>query len=229
MSIAAALLRPCLVDTSLLTNFLYSGHISLLRELVGQPLCITPSILDPSEIPFVSAGSITFTSEVFRPLSATKEKQERYKDILPHISSFARQEGALWTKVDLSSSELALALSFRDRAIWDSCPAGTRKRKRGLGAGEAEVVAVTVSRKWTALLDDQAAVDLLRGLWREAPILRTCALIVHAVISGLIDCKSAERLFNENICKDLLFNCINPDTGNTLRLKCDPPRCEWLP
>lgn len=227
MDIVDALRQPCLVDTSLLTNFLYSGNALLLNQLIGQPMQITPAILDIAEVDLIDSETATCASEVLRPLFASEEKQERYKKVRTHIMSFARAGETLWNGVALTKEEYALALSFRDKAIWDKCPAGNRKRKKGLGAGEAEVLAVAISRKWTILLDDQAAVDLLRCLAPDLTVLRTCALLVKAVERKLIDCRSAENLFNEQICGELLFNCKDPESGKYLKFRCDPPRCQW--
>ena len=227
MDIVDALRQPCLVDTSLLTNFLFSGNALLLNQLIGQPMQITPAILDAAEVELIDSDTATCASEVLRPLFASEEKQERYKKTRTHIMSFARSGGTMWTGVDLSAEEYGLALSFRDKVIWDKCPSGSRKRKKGLGAGEAEVIAVAISRKWTVLLDDQAAVDLLRCLAPDLPVLRTCALLVEAVQRKLIDCRSAEILFNDQICNELLFNCKDPGSGKLLRFRCDPPRCQW--
>lgn len=227
MDIIDALRQPCLVDTSLLTNFLFSGNALLLNQLLGQPMQITPAILDPAEVELIDSHTEACASEALHPLFASEEKQERYKNIKTHIMSFAKASGTMWNGVDLSPDEYALALSFRDKAIWNKCPSGTRKRKKGLGAGEAEVLAVAISRKWTVLLDDQAAVDLLRCLAPDLPVLRTCALLVESVHRKLIVCKSAEHLFNEQICNELLFNCKDPDSGKFLRFRCDPPRCQW--
>ncbi len=227
MEIVDALRRPCLVDTSLLTNFLYSGNALLLNQLIGQPMQITPAILDAAEVNLIDSDTTTCASEVLRPLFASEEKQERYKKTRTHIMSFARAGGTMWTGVDLSKDEYALAFSFREKAIWDKCPLVRKKRKKGLGAGEAEVLAVAISRKWTVLLDDQAAVDLLRCLAPDLPVLRTCALLVEAVQRKLIDCVSAENLFNDQICGELLFNCKDPESGKFLRFRCDPPRGQW--
>jgi predicted nucleic acid-binding protein len=79
-----------------------------------------------------------------------------------------------------------LASEFRSKSIWErirhSCPELTRagRKRLELGAGEAEVVAVAVKRRWTLLLNDQAAVNLVRCLYPEVPILPTCELLYYA-------------------------------------------------
>lgn len=227
LSLSDALQRPCVIDMSLLTNFLYSGNALLLRQVLSQPPHITPVILDPAEIQFIDSGTNSCSSEVLRPLFAAEDKQERYSNVRAQIMSFARAEGDMWLGAQLTGHEYALARTCLDKSIWDKCPTSARRRRKGLGAGEAEVVAVAISRGWTALLDDQAAVDLIRCLAPDVPVIRTCALIVHAVGQGLIDCPTAEKLFNQQICNDLLFHCRDPVTGRVLRFRCNPPRCDW--
>ncbi|MBS1992368.1 MAG: hypothetical protein JSS83_17715 [Cyanobacteria bacterium SZAS LIN-3] len=199
----------------------------MLKQLLGQPVQITPVILDPTEIEFIQETNSTCASEVLRPLFASAEKQGRYQNVRTQIMSFARAAEDMWVGVELSEAEYSLASTFREKTIWDQCPSTGRRRKKGLGAGEAEVLAVAISRRWTALLDDQAAVELMHCLAPNLPVVRTCALLTEAVNRNLIDCGSAEILFNKQICEELLFNCKNSATGKVLRLRCNPPRCVW--
>ena len=227
LPLSDALQRPCVIDMSLLTNFLYSGNALLLRQVLSQPPHITPVILDPAEIQFIDSSSSSCSSEVLRPLFAAEDKQERYSNVRTQIMDLARAEGNMWLGVELTEHEYALARTYLDKSIWDKCPTSARRRKKGLGVGEAEVVAVAISRGWTALLDDQAAVDLMRCLAPDVPVVRTCALLVESVGKGLIECPAAEELFNEQICNDLLFHCRDALTGRVLRFRCNPPRCNW--
>lgn len=43
-SLEEILARPCIGDTSLLCNFVYTGYADLLLQLVGEPLFLSPSI-----------------------------------------------------------------------------------------------------------------------------------------------------------------------------------------
>jgi hypothetical protein len=219
--------KPCIADTSLLTNFLYSGMASLLKQLIGNPIHISPVVLDPAEVEYIELPESEPSSEILRPLFVDASRERRYQNVRNHILSFARAHGDLWIGVDLTDDEMVLAQSYRERSVWQGCPAATRRRKKGLGAGESEVLAVAITRGWTPLIDDQAAVDLLTALAPELKALRTCRLLVHSVDRSLIDCPSAERLFNECICGELHFNCRNATTGQYLRFRCNPARCDW--
>jgi predicted nucleic acid-binding protein len=82
-----------------------------------------------------------------------------------------------------TTSELALASSFRDRKIRvkerQECPNVPDRIE--LDAGEAEAAAVAVSRGFRFLVDDKAAVQLVRCLYPDVPVLRTCGLLAHVV------------------------------------------------
>ena len=225
MQISEALAKPCVIDTSLLSNFLYSGNALILSQLLNTRMNITPVVLDPAEISALDLPNSKPTSEVLRPLFSDPEKRERYAPVQVHILNFARAVDDLWAGIVLTDTEVILASSFRERSIWNSCI--TTKRKRGLGPGEAEVLAVAITRDWTALIDDQAAVELLKCLSPDTVILRTCGLLVHAVEKNLLNCAAAEDLFNVQICGALMFNSRNSTTGQHIRLRCNPTRCAW--
>lgn len=130
----------------------------------------------------------------------------------------------------MTDAERELALSLTDKQVWDNLKNPVKKRKRGLDPGEAECVAVAISRKWTLLSDDQAAVDVVKGLGQPVEVIRTCQLLVKAVIAQIIDCANAKTLFNDEICGRWGFYARRRTvTGATelLQLECDPPRCEW--
>ncbi|GIW31498.1 MAG: hypothetical protein KatS3mg071_1672 [Meiothermus sp.] len=97
---------------------------------------------------------------------------------------------------------------------------------RGFGPhpGEAEAAAIAITRGWTLLADDQAICDLLRCLYPQVPVLRTCALLELAVRAGHISCKKAAHLFNE-VLPTMGFYARS--RGQVLRLRCRPPRCTW--
>lgn len=101
-------------------------------------------------------------------------------------------------------------------AVREACP-GVRFA-RPLDAGEAEALAIASSRGWTLLVDDQAAVTAARCLYPDVPIVRSCALLVEAIRSGLITCDDARRLYAHDMQRGL-------GVYSPLRIACDPPRC----
>ncbi len=100
-----------------------------------------------------------------------------------------------------------------------------------LDAGEAEAAAIAVTRKWTFLTEDQASVDLVRALHPDISVVRSCSLLVHAIEVGRIECSEAEVLFNLRMVEDTgVYNIRKSQDGTRerLRLRCDPPGCEWV-
>jgi hypothetical protein len=49
VSLDELLKRDCIIDTSLLSNFVFTGYAHLLQKLVNGPVLIPPAVLDPSE------------------------------------------------------------------------------------------------------------------------------------------------------------------------------------
>jgi predicted nucleic acid-binding protein len=169
-------------------------------------------------------------SEFLKPLHEMHgENSERYARAAPHIRSFAGNAGTQWTSANLSLEELELSTTFRERSIWNGITeVPSRYRRKGLGAGEAEACAVAVTRGWTLLIDDQAAVDLLTGLGYDTPCLRTCMLLTHAVKTELMPCTDAAELFNHQIVDFFGFNAVRNRQTERLWLRCEPEvGCVW--
>lgn len=124
--------------------------------------------------------------------------------------------------------ELFLARRMRLREIWkETKDVEPRFTKRGLGAGEAEACAVAVKRNWTLLIDDQPAIELLRGLGHSVPHARTCKLLKHAVEKEYIHCEEAMHLFNRKIVDKFGFHATRSKGTERLWFRCNPPGCMW--
>lgn len=127
--------------------------------------------------------------------------------------------------------ELAVASSFRNRQIRATvrqrCP--DIRGRIELDAGEAEAAAIAVSRGFTFLVDDRAAVNLVRCLYPNVPVLRTCGLLAHAAKKGYLSCDEAADLFNSRLAQEMGFYASRKEDGvkQRLRLRCNPPRCVW--
>ena len=236
-----ALRRPCIADNSVLSNFVHAGVAGLLHALVEGPLYLPPSILDPDEanLPTSAWQDHEATSELLRPLhTALRLGQEAaatpgkdvpdlplYRRTKHEIEAFRAARGTLWNPLELTPGELALAQEFTSRDIRnrvrEHCP--NLRGRRQLQVGEAEVAAIAVTRGWTVLVDDQAAVELLRCLYPTVRFFRTCELLVIAAQAGYVVCEEAARLFNDVMVAELGFFAVVK--GRRLHFRCDPARC----
>lgn len=231
MSIGESIKNSCIVDTSLLSNFVFLGRAHLLQKLIGRPVFISPAVLDPAES-LTDVVQRPARSEFLKPLyEISGQADARYAGAAPHIKSFANAVGSLWSAVDLTIDELQLAADLKNRSIWSGLSGLPSKyTKKGLGAGEAEACAIAAKRGWTLLIDDQAAVELMTALGYEIPCIRTCMLLTHAVAIGLISCLDAADLFNGQIVDMFGFNATRNKRTERLWFRCSPePKCLWEP
>ena len=232
-SVERALSGGCIADTSLLSNFVSTGYAHLLNQLLGGPVFLSPSVLDDQEVvPPLGSLDTEPSSEFLRPLyRAQFPGNEAYKSWSPHIRAFALGKGATWQLAVPTASELTLASSFGNKSIRATvrqrCP--DIRGRIELDTGEAETAAVAVSRGFTFLVDDRAAVQLVRCLYPNVPVLRTCGLLAHAANKRYISCDEAADLFNRRLAQEMGFYASRTEAGvkQRLQLRCDPPRCIW--
>ena len=234
MNLDDALQKPCVADTSFLSNLVLTDNALLMRQVLNAPVNITPVVLDPLEplgATFLKAEPL---SEILRPLffarqikSKKNEGNEKYAQAEIPIQTFVNDKDKMWQPVVLTEDEQKFALEFRSPNIWKHYPEGTTRKRIGLDPGEAEALAVVVKRKWTLLADDQAAVDLAACLAPSPKVVRTCGFLVHAVNRGLLNCQQAERLFNDEICGKWGFYTKRSGSKQHLRFRCNPPQCKW--
>ena len=228
-----ALSRNCIADTSLLNNFVHSGSARLLDQLLTRPVHLSPTVLDVQETLLPDFPRVPVASEFLRPLYMSSLPEHReYREIAPFLQSFALSAGDLWEPVEPSREELTLAARLSSKSIRDqvrsACPEITRPRIE-LDPGEAETAAIAITRGWTFLTDDQASTELLRCLYPNVPIMRTCPLLVHAVEQGYISCEEAADRFNRRIVDELGFWAFRKSGGMRQRLwlRCSPTSCKW--
>ena len=235
LTIEEALRRRCIADTSLLNNFVHSGNASLLNTLLERPVRLSRTVLDVQETLLPDFPRARPESEFLKPLymSGLHEYPE-HRSVAPFIQSFAMSVGNLWEPVEPNLEELTLATRMSSRSIREdvreACPDVARPRIE-LNPGESEAAAIAIARGWTFLTDDQASAVLLRCLYPDVPVLRTCSMLVHAVEQNFISCKDASEIFNRRIVDDLGFWAFRRNEGERERLwlRCGPPQCVWVP
>jgi hypothetical protein len=233
LAVEEALSGRCIADTSLLNNFIHSASAWVLDRLLKEPVRLSPTVLDVEETLLPDFPRNEPASEFLRPLYiAGQPGYSDYRKIAPFIQSFALGAGDLWEPVEPSKDELALSARLSSRTIRPevrrSCPGTSRKRVE-LDPGEAEAAAIAISRGWTFLTEDQASVELLKCLYPDVPVQRTCTLLVHAVERETLTCEEAANLFNRRMVDDLGFWATRRADGirQRLWLRCDPARCSW--
>lgn len=229
MSLESLLQQHCIVDTSLLSNFVFTGQAHLLSRVTSHPIWLPPAVLDPNET-LISRLSECPRSEFLKPLyEVLSDSSVRYASVAPYIQAFAVDAGQSWNAVDLTERELDLAIQLSERSIWNQTTGVSSKfKRRGLGPGEAEACAIAILRNWTLLVDDQPAIELLKGLGHNVSTIRTCQLFKYCVDIGLIECQEAMRIFNEEIVDRYGFHATRNKGTERLWFRCDPPRCEWV-
>lgn len=74
----AAANGPCVADTSLLSYFVFTGNALLLKQIIGQPVYITPVVLDPTETTGAAFLQREPLSELLRPLFFRAEQPTKF-------------------------------------------------------------------------------------------------------------------------------------------------------
>jgi predicted nucleic acid-binding protein len=221
-SIAAALGRPCIADTSVLSPLVQTNSAYLLKGLLSEPLHLGPTVLDEDDLSLPGFPALTSepASESLYPLYVHGANFERHRARGSLIAAFSQAVRTDWTPAVPTSEELRIATRLASRpirdAVRDACP--DARFSQPLDAGEAEALAIASTRNWTLLVDDQAAVTAARCLYPGVPVVRLCALLIEAIQSGLISCADASHLYEHDMRQRLGFR-------TPLRIKCDPPRC----
>jgi hypothetical protein len=187
---------PCVVDNMVLAMFVDAGRAELLPQLADGPICLTPTILDPSEQPSLAMRP---QSEFARGLHRAEQNRadplsaRRYA----RRAHFLTQQES-WQPIELSRDELRLAhtLTMEEtrRRVRKIDPAFKSRR---IDPGEAECAAVAISRDWTLWSDDQAIISLIRALKPYCQVERICGLLERAVSERLMICPDAAHLYND--------------------------------
>ena len=180
-----------------LAMFVDANRVSLLSALAGGSVYVTPSVIDPTEVPpFTRQPVAEFARGVFaaqrdlaQPLHATRVQRR---------TAFYRAVGATWSPVSLSGTELRQARYFVSPAARATARlADPTLRVKRISAGEAEAAAVALVRGWTLWSDDSSIINLLAALHPGQPVERMSDLVVSGADEGLLACQEAADLYNE--------------------------------
>lgn len=184
-----------IVDNMVLAMFVDSGNAALLTALAGGEVHLSPSILDPLEWPPRSGQAPTseFIKGMARFASLT---DERSRTRLGHRERFVRTSSGLWHPLFPTEAELRLAhvLSSREERQRAKARDTTLKVAR-IDLGEAECAAIAIRRNVPFWSDDSGMVPLLRTLYPQVPVLRTCALVAQAINSRFLTFPQGYELY----------------------------------
>lgn len=180
-----------------LAMFVDAGRAPLLSALAGGSLYVTPSVIDPAEVPpFVRQPVAEFAKGIFvaqRDLSYSLHATR-----VQYRTAFYQSVDTAWHPVILSRSELQQTRFLTSPAARLAARQTDPTLKvRRIGAGEAESAAVAVNRGWTLWSDDAAIVNVLATLHPGHPVERISDLIIRAAAEELIGCNEAASLYND--------------------------------
>lgn len=176
-----------------LVMFVDSGMAALLPALARGRVFVSPSILDATE----TANSCDPVSEFMKGLARfTRLDDVLSRGRLEYRQAFLHSPAEQWEAVTPTLEELRLANELTKKE--------TRERARLLhpelrlarvDPGGAEAAAIAISRGWTLWTDDNGTLPLIRTLYPEVTIERTCALVARAINEGLLNWVEGYALF----------------------------------
>lgn len=180
----------CIVDTTALRHFTLIGQANLLIRTLGGALHVPREVFDPEE---ALETPESLLSEIGRTLRYVSGLRYSHPDKADHVMrlSALRIEPAI-NVVDLTDDELALEVRLMSRATQRRFGLGGR-----LGPGEAAVMAIAMTRRWTAVVDDGAARYVLNQMSPGTPIVTSQVLLRTAVTRELLDSAEAQIIYND--------------------------------
>jgi len=182
-------------DSTALRHFALTGHAAVLVALMGGVIRVPREVFDPDE-----AADAIVRSEIGNALRHVEGIRYEHDDKAEHVERLrALKSNAAIEIVDLNDDELveAARLSGRDFA---------RQRSIGrLGKGEAAVMSLAVSRRWSPVIDDGVARRVFETLEPNIEVF-TCQTLLR-MGTGVVMLPSGEELTSpeaEIIYRDLL-------------------------
>lgn len=208
---SAPLQKPVVADNSVLSNFVDAGLAPLLFKIVGGPVYISPSILDPMELPpYSGQPNAEFAKGLYK--AQLRLSDARMAQRYPNRIDFVKQLGVLW-----QPALLDLATNLRRFEI--------ERMSAQTSPQDAECLAFAELHGWVLLTEDNRLSSLAQSL--GVHILRTCGLLELAAKNGLIGCSTAADSFNRVMVETMGFYVLRNRRTERLYFRCSPPRCEW--
>lgn len=186
-----------------LAMFVDSGRGPLLSALGGGLISLSPSILDSSEWPVQAQTQPQ--SEFVKGMARFNTLQDPgSRARLVERERFLQAESGLWVSATPTLDELSLATALSSREERQRAKAiDPRLRIARVDPGEAECAAIAITRSLPFWSDDSGMVPMLRILYPEVQVFRTCALLAESVNKGFLTYPDALGLY-EGVFKSQL-------------------------
>jgi len=179
-----------------LAMFVDAGRVQLLSALAGGSVFVTPTVLDPNEIPPFSCQPLSeFARGLFHAQS--KQGQALYAQRVQRRTAFITTATSPCKSVQMSVTELQQAQYLTSPAARGQAKqVDPNVRIKRISLGEAECAAVAVTRGWVLWSDDNAIIGLVNTLYPGHPVERISDMLARAVDEGFIACQDAADLYN---------------------------------
>jgi hypothetical protein len=184
-----------IVDNMVLAMFVDSGSATLLAALGGGGIQLSPTILDPLEWP--PQAGVQPQSEFVKGMARFAGLGDAaHQPRLAERERFLQTVSELWVPIapTVNKLRLAVVLSSQEERTRAKAVNSAVKVAR-IDPGEAECAAIAISRSIPFWSDDSGMVPMLRALYPQVRVSRTCALLAAAVNQGLLPYEEALDLY----------------------------------
>lgn len=226
---------PAIADNNLLSNFVDADAARLLFRLLGEPVFISPSVIEPTEKPPYFSPPVSETHKFIsdRLILLSRMEAEGFDDRDPNNEPLKRRYQITKARVGLRTAFLGeMGILWQPANLTERIAARSlamRKEFKSLKnrIADAECLALAETNGWMLLTDDSALVDAASSVGVETS--RTCGLLIKAVELEFTSCQDSAILFNEVIVDAHGFRAYRSMGSERLWLRCNPPRCRWEP
>jgi hypothetical protein len=210
---SAPITKKAVASNDVLSNFVDAGEARLLIQILGGPVWIAPSVLDPSEIPPYTR---TPKSEFARGLRKAQlyANEPRMVRRVSHRNLFIKGHLAFW-----QSPELTMEMIVRCSAI--------RQMGKYIACQDAESLMLAECHQGVLLTDSEPLAKIAQILGVKT--YGTCELISIASRAGLLPCSAGAELFNKTMVDELGFHAYRENRRKRLYFRCDTGECKWEP
>jgi hypothetical protein len=211
MAIFTPLTKRAIASNDILSNFVDAGAVQLLIQILGGPVWIAPSVLDPSEIPpYTRPPKSEFAYGLCKAQKHSSEP--RMNQRLQHRTPFIKARLAFWQSLELTTEMVIRCSTIRQMGKYISCQ-------------DAESLMLAEYHHGILLTDSEPLAQIAQVL--NIKTYNTCELISIASRAGLLPCSAGAELFNKTIVDELGFYAYRENRRKRLYFRCESGECRW--